>query len=94
MSALWSFSYTNTETSIDYCLVAWKNMFHISEFIGRMSELNIRYWLETDEFLFTTGKVTEKQAYCQLYFIISIHNRELLLQLYHHWIFYHKKYFV
>ena len=35
-------------------------IFHFPAFIGRMSKLNNRYWFETNEFLNTTGKITEK----------------------------------
>ena len=31
-------------------------IFHISDFIGLMSQLNNRYWLETDDFFNNTGK--------------------------------------
>ena len=59
-------------------------IFHNSDFIARISKLNKRYWLEVDDFFDTIGKTlkTLSKAYCQLYFVITIHHWQLLLQLY------------
>ena len=35
-------------------------LFHISDYIGQLSELDNRYWLETDDFFDSTGKNTRK----------------------------------
>ena len=35
-------------------------IFQISDFIGRMSQLETRFWLETDGFFISTGENTEK----------------------------------
>ena len=58
--------------------------FHVTDFIGRRSNLNSRYWLLTDDFFNNTGKNTEKviTGMCQLYFFIRVHHWQPLLQIY------------
>ena len=60
-----------------------------------MSELNERYWLETDDFLFSTEKTLKNliKAYSQLSFHTLIHHRGPLLQPYQNWKILHKTYF-
>ena len=57
---------------------------HISDFIGRMSKLKNCFCSEPDDFLNTTGNNTKKhkKACCQLYFLLTIHHWELLIQIY------------
>ena len=59
-------------------------LFHIFDFIGRMSELNNRYWFETDDFFNTTGWNTDKviEGILTNVLFIPFHHWKLLLQLY------------
>ena len=63
--------------------------FHFSDFSGRISKLKKRYWLETDDFLISAGKNSEKitESTCQLLSHILVHH----WKAYHDWQFSHKR---
>ena len=71
--------YTFVRFSEEVCLI-----FLISVSIGRLSSLNNRCRLETDDFFQSTGDNTKKlnESKPQLSLLILIHQVELLLQLY------------
>ena len=75
----------------EFCL-----LFHIRDYIGRMSRLNYRFCFETDVFFDTTGKNTGKckksilPIFC---FLITNHPCRLLLPLSQDWKFPHKNAF-
>ena len=68
--------------------------FHITDFSGRMSNLNSRYWLYAVDFFNNTGKNTLKfiKGMCQLYFFVRVHHWQLLLQFYIDWNLYQEIY--
>ena len=61
-----------------------------------MIKLNIRYWLETDDFLNGTGENSRKiiEGISQLFYQILFHHWEPLLQAYHDWNFLYKRKFI
>ena len=94
LSEFWWFLYTNTETSILWCLVTWRNMINFSQLwfyrinLSNKSLLLVTNWW----FLQKYWKKTEKVIKCILLTVLAtlFHHRELLLQPYRDWNFSHK----
>ena len=62
----------------------------VSDFVGRMSKLNNRYWLETDDFLHSLCQYKEKISEGVKPTVFPYTNLPQVTTTYHDWKFFHK----